>query len=333
MKLTREGRRFLVATLLIIIAAISTGNNLIYLILSLMLSFLSLAYLMLWINLAGLSLDISPELPVYAGQQAFASLIVHNRKRIHAYSLIIRASDVEGSVYCAMVQAGGELTRQMKLVFRKRGLYGYRDFSVESGFPFILFRKKIAVNIPGGIIVYPRLLDIEDIAGELEDQAGSGENGVLGGGEEVYALRRYRYGDDRKKVHWKASARRSALIVKEHAGHISKKVTILIDNLLPRDEAAFEKVVSVAASLAAYFIEQGYSVRLISCSKVIPFGTGTGHLFTVLDSLALLQEEREWRNIIVPDMDGFDLYVLKSHSSSLAQQATSAGLVVHADTL
>src|ERR1700690_2029718 len=82
MKTTREGNRFILATVLILVAAFNTGNNLIYLILSLMLSFLFLSVLILRINLAGLEIEASAEGPVFAGEETALNVRLRNKKRV-----------------------------------------------------------------------------------------------------------------------------------------------------------------------------------------------------------------------------------------------------------
>ena len=56
MRPTKEGKRFLLATLLIAVAAFNTGNNLIFLILAMMLSMILLSVVILRYNLKGLTL-------------------------------------------------------------------------------------------------------------------------------------------------------------------------------------------------------------------------------------------------------------------------------------
>jgi hypothetical protein len=59
MKLTREGKRFLLATILLTFAAFNTGNNLIYMILAMMFSIVIISAAALIINMKGLSLAVS----------------------------------------------------------------------------------------------------------------------------------------------------------------------------------------------------------------------------------------------------------------------------------
>jgi uncharacterized protein (DUF58 family) len=331
MKLTREGKRFLLATLLIAVAALNTGNNLIYLILSLMLSFAVLSYTQLRLNLAKLLLEISIDGPVFAGDPAYAELIIHNRKGIPAYSLNIHAADAEARVYCGHIPAKGAFREQMRMVFRRRGVYGYRNFVIRSGFPFILFEKSIPIAVSGKVMVYPRLMDMDTAIAEIEGREEQGEAAILGKGDEVYSLREYRYGDDWRRIHWKASARQSALLVREYAEYLSGKVTILVDNLLPHDEQNFEKAVSASASLARHFIERGHLLRLVSCGKVVPFGDGDDHLFTILDVLAILKEE-EFGSAVPTGGEGLLISVLKT-PGSMAHYPAAEGVMIYADSL
>ncbi len=334
MKLTREGKRFLLATALIAVAAFNTGNNLIYLILSLMLSFIALSYGILKMNLSGLLLEVLASGPVFAGEPARAELLIHNRKNIPAYSLNLSAPDAVENMYCSYISSRGTLKKDMFMVFRKRGLYGHRNFLIQSGFPFILFQKIIAVEVSGDLLVYPQLLDIEGLINDItahEDQEGKA---VRRSCDDIYALREYQYGDDRRDIHWKASARLASLIVKDYAGYLSRRVTIILDNGMPRqDERHFEKAVAVAASLTSHYIARGYLVRLLSCRKVIPFGSGQGHLFSILDILALIREEEGGDDFSMFSPEGFSVTVLRSAHSRPLLQTGAEGMVVYADTL
>jgi uncharacterized protein (DUF58 family) len=333
MKLTREGKRFLLAAVLIAVAAVNTGNNLIYLILSLMLSFIALSYLILRLNLAGLVLDVSVAGSVFAGEEVDLELLVHNNKKIPVYSVIIATADSTEQVYCEEISGRGVFRGRIRMVFKKRGLYGYKDFVVQSGFPFILFRKSMSVNVACQVLVYPKLCDIRDMLEVIASRQKEGVVAVRGSGDEIYSLRDYQYGDDWRRIHWKASARQDRFFIREYAEYASQNITILLDNLLPHDRELFETVVSISASIAQHFIEWGYSVRLLASGKTIPFGGGNEHLRSVLDMLALIAEqEGEW-DFAVFRTEGVSIAVLKSAESNLGAEAASADLVIHADTL
>jgi len=333
MKLTREGKRFLLAAVLIAVAAINTGNNLIYLILSLMLSFIVLSYLILRLNLIKLVFEVSPAGPVYAGEPVSVELLIHNKKKTPVYSVIIDAADAAAPMYCGEIPGFGVFKDRMAMVFRRRGLYGYRDILIQSGFPFILFRKTMPVSINDRVLVYPKLLDVRELIEVIAGRQEEGAVAVRGRGDEVYSLRAFQYGDDWRKIHWKASARQDGFLIREYAEYASQKITILLDNHLPYDAVHFENAVSAAASLAKQYIETGYPVRFIAAGKTIPFGSGEEHLRSILGVLALITQEEADADLPGIGEEGFSIAVLKSAQSGLKSVAAHADMVVYADTL
>ena len=76
MRPTREGARYLLATGLIGLAAMNSGNNLIYIIFGMLLSVLVLSYAIMRVNLSGLMLKVEAEHPVFAGQKAYFRITV-----------------------------------------------------------------------------------------------------------------------------------------------------------------------------------------------------------------------------------------------------------------
>jgi uncharacterized protein (DUF58 family) len=197
------------------------------------------------------------------------------------------------------------------------------------------------------VLVYPALRDVQGI---IDESAGS-EGGVAvmptGTGEEMYSLREYRYGDDWRRIHWKASAKTSDLLVREYAEYSLKKATVLIDNLAADSRAnvhaanreaivsdvQFEEVVSLSGSVARYFLERGYLVRVLSCRKVIPFGMGDEHLFKILDILALLGEEDGWDSPVSEEKEGVFISLLRSPHTALNRYVPLSDMVIYADTL
>lgn len=333
MKLTREGKRFLLAAALIAVAAINTGNNLIYLILSLMLSFIVLSYLILRLNLAKLVLEVAITGPVFAGEQVSVELLIHNKKKFPVYSVIIAAPDAVAQVYCEQISGHGLFRDRMKMVFRKRGLYGYRDFTIQSGFPFILFRKSMPVAVSGKILVYPKLRDVRDMIVRIEGRQAEGAAVVRGSGDEVYSLRAFQYGDDWRRIHWKASARQDGFLIRKYAEYASQNITVLLDNLLPDQQEHFETVVSIAASIIMHYLDQGCLVRLVAAGRTVRFGSGYEHSLLILETLALLDQQPQDALPSGYVKEGCTIAVLKSARSALKAAVAPTDMVIYADSL
>ncbi|MHB8881828.1 MAG: DUF58 domain-containing protein [Thermodesulfovibrionales bacterium] len=334
MRTTREGRRFLLATALITVAAYNTGNNLIYLILSMMLSILFLSFTVPAVMLSRITADIVFDRLVTAGEEACASITTGNRKRrIPAYSVHIAALFMPRSVSVPFIPAAGSAGRMTSAVFSKRGLYREIVLSAETSFPFILFHARKDIVIRKDLVVYPAWYDLPMQA--PASFAGGGEGIPHGAvtGDDILHIRAFRYGDDLRRVHWKASARLSELMVKEYAEQESYRMTIILDNVSAGVPGDFEKAVSIAATLARDLIAGGSTVRVVSGDTVVPFGAGDEHLLQILDMLALVQEAPGMKDPVIPDAEGAFITVAKSEAACRGRQSTAPGQCIYADSV
>jgi uncharacterized protein (DUF58 family) len=334
MKSTREGKRFFLAAFLIALAALNTGNNLIYLILSMMLAIFFLSIIVLKINMRKLVLKVYQDNPVYADTPASIAMTMANKKRIASRSVKVMSSGMatEG-IYFPLIAGRSEVTGSLPVIFRKRGIYRYGDFLIESGYPFIFFTKRVFTSVRGEIIVYPEIKDIDSLSLPFPGEGHEQSLSRIGEGEEFTMFREFRYGDDSRRIHWKASAKTNKLLVMEYSSDELKKMTIILDNLMFRDENSFEKAVSFAASLSDRFLKDGYFVRLLTCSKVIPFGNSTEHLYKILDILAAIESRDSWECPLSVGPEGLTILILSSEQSLLKRFISLSDMVIYANLL
>ncbi len=334
MRSTKEGRRSLLAAVLIGVAAVNTGNNLIYLVLSLMLSFLLLAYLLPRLNLLKLSADIGFDGPLHAGAAAPARITLVNAGRlIPAYSVHVSSPVLREPVALQYLAGRSHAEKRASAVFGKRGLYSTVSLTLESSFPFILFYAVRRVEVVKDVIVYPAYVDIDLKGDTLLAAEGSEQTRPARTGEEMAYLRSFREGDDPRQISWKASAKGSGLMVREYALQESSRKTLVLINSRPDAPGDFEKAVSVTASLARDYISGGDPVRVVAGSTVVPFGSGYEHLLQILDVLALVREDAREHGSVLPDEDGCFVFILKSAEASGRGALPAGGRLVHADIL
>ncbi len=332
-EVTREGKRFLIAAFLIAVAAFNTGNNLIYLILSLMISLLVLSAALARVNLSGLSLDVIVEGAVFARQEASLSLLLKNDKKlVPSYSVKCRVAGSLVPAYYDVIPALKGVERDIRITFAKRGLYRCGDFRIVSGFPFILINVRKNIDVSGSLLVYPALMDVSAKMDQIVPFGVADAPSPADAGDDLYALRKFREGDDWRRIHWKASAKRQTYFVKEYSEFRGLKVTIVLDNRLPEGGALFEKAVSMTASLAKNFIDRGYFVSVVSCKEEVPFGNGNEHLFKILDVLAVIGEEDDWGTKLEDEVEGFVIAVLKDRGTH-REYGLGGGLVFYAEDI
>ena len=334
MKLTREGKRFFLASGLIGIAAFNTGNNLIYLILSMMLALFVLSVMVPRINMKRTGIRVFQMGPVFANNPADITLTVTNSKSFPAYSIrVVQSGTSDCRAYFPYIPAVSETSKTVRRVFHKRGIYRQGDFFIESEFPFIFVSRKIPIIVEGEVLVYPELKDVEGISADFS-VSDDGSISMSGRHEDEFAMiREFRYGDDRRRIHWKASAKADKLLVMEYAAAEVQKLTIIFDNMLPQDAGIFEKAVSFTASVAEKFLRDGYFVRLVTCGKVIPFGSGVEHLYKILDQLAVIGLLDAWDCPAGEKFEGMTILILGSGESPLGRFIPQSNVIIHADTL
>lgn len=337
MKSSREGKRFILASVLIAVAALNTGNNLIYLILSMMLSILLLSVLILHINLKGLKVRVSQTQPIFSNQRGMVDIAVTNlKKRIPSYSVkALIGEEKTGIGYFQCIPHSAVMVNRVSVVFKKRGMYGHDIFTVESGFPFIFFAKKTRPGTEGSVTVYPEIRESDRWLSEMLREGYERLLPGSGKADEFSAIREFRYGDDWRKIHWKASAKTDKMMVMEYAADEPKKLTVILDNLKPLYPESFEKAVSLAATISDRFLREDFFVRLLTCRKVIPFGSGRDHLLKILDILAVIEGQESWEFPLSPEAisEGYSVLILNSAQSPLKKIISSSNAVIYASTL
>ena len=260
MKLTREGKRFSLATALLALASLNTGNNLLYLIFAMMVAILILSFLILKLNMKGLLIRMHQGVPIFARTKEDIDITVINTKKfIPSYSLYIHfPKRIDGEVYFPRISARRELTVIARVVFTRRGIYRRGDVYIESEFPFIFFSARTNANVEGEVVVYPELSTAHDRIPELHGSGFSASQTKSGKGDEFSTVREFKYGDDWRRINWKASAKTAKLMVMEHAAEESRQLTVILDNLMPPDTISFEKSVSYTASVVDQFLKKGF---------------------------------------------------------------------------
>ncbi len=310
-RVTSEGLQFLLFTLAVGVAAINTGNNLFYLLLSMMLSIILISGLAAEQCLRGL--EFHRHLPdlLFVNEPTTATLVVKNRKsRFPSFSLrvfdVSDGHDIDRGLVIRQILPGNNQLLSYPLIAARRGRLQLDGVRVVTAFPFGLFVKKAYYPVQGMAVVAPELTPLED--GMTQDLQAAGHGHGLhrrGQGNDLYNLRLYHAGDDSRSIHWATTARTSNLIVRETEAEDQRRATIQLSLLAPAShDALFEQAVAFTASLVHHFAMRGYHLRLVAgpvCSSV---GQGEGHLIDLLRILALCERRAPGGNIEGPD-DGF----------------------------
>jgi uncharacterized protein (DUF58 family) len=306
---TRAGWVFFAFTLGVGFAALNTGNNLLYLVFSLMLAFLVLSGVLSESALRGI--EVSRRLPreVYAGAPNAVRLELRNTLgRVGAFAIVVedrvfseagdpspRATETAGRVFTLRVAAGERVARRYALTPERRGILEFAPLRISTRFPFGLFVKSRMQDLGGQVLVYPALNDERPQAAHFDaTQEGELEHFGSATGSNVAGVREFQPGDPLRRVHWKSSLRRGSLLVLQQDDERDAEVEVeLITRSRPRaaerEDAGFEWRVSQAATEVVTHLDAGLRVGLRTDAQRIDAASGARQRERLLAFLARVE--------------------------------------------
>ena len=273
---TREGKWIIAIALLLGIGAVNTGNNLLYLVLSLLISIITISGILSEISLRDVSLERVYPQALVAGQSALLRVVLHNRKPRAAFSLEV-AEVVDGEQLTVraghVLHLSGHETGQCFQVARprRRGLLQTSGLAVSTTYPFGFARKSRIFDLPARFVVLPPVATV-DLGARGSGARGEQERARrVGHGSEFRGLRDARPGDALRDIHWKVSARRDRLIAREWEDDATRVVVVAFVHLdpdpdapatAPDDASALDGACATVAGLCSQLLAEGMAVGL-----------------------------------------------------------------------
>jgi uncharacterized protein (DUF58 family) len=297
LKVSREGKYFIGITIGIGLAAVNTGNNLLFLLLGWMFSVIIASGILSESSLRGLVVTRLPPPRIFAGRPFLMGIQLRNEKgRLPSFSIeiedLVGGKPLDKKCYFLKIPAGRTQATSYRHTFPRRGLYQIDGVRVATKFPFALFRKSRDVAHGSQVLVYPAVVPVP-VPPPTALSQGEEQRMRTGRRGEFFGLREHREGDDSRDVHWRSSARQGRMMIREYEEEAHRRITILVDNSLPpgataEDEDDLEKAISLAASLGAAYLSRQYVVRLVARGSEVPAAGGPLQLGRLLKALALL---------------------------------------------
>lgn len=256
------------------------------------------------------------------GQYFEETFTVHNSSYIPKLWLEIRDhSDLPGhntSYVVPPVMPRRGYQWQVRTLCVQRGQFTLGPMTITSGDPFGLYQFPRHISATSTVIVYPMTVPLYQFATPI---------GALTGGQAVRkrtfevttnasGIREYMPGDSLNRIHWKSTARRNKLLVKEFELDPLGDIWIFLDlsreSLVKRPAAAAgaqfiggvphlppsteEYCITVAASIAQYFLAENRSVGFLTYAPYRDYispDRGDRQLIRILEMLAMARSETD----------------------------------------
>jgi len=252
---------------------------------------------------------------------------IKNNSKIRKFWIEITDASLLGNAINSRIIANLKQNRiriyNSSILLIKRGVYSLGPTILNSGDPLGLFKSVITIPSKKSIVVYPHLIDIQQFSIYPSSEEGGGHLQIQTAQTTPQAsgIREYQPGDPLNRVHWPYTMKHGNLMVKEFDEETQSNAWILLDvqknkhrrgkiitysynnRLISiRRKAAhfqlsrdsFEYAVTIAATLANYYIKQNIAVGLTSVGQEIVNvqpDKGNRQLSKILGKLAVINDD------------------------------------------
>jgi len=361
-RLTREGLVYLGGVFVVAVAALNTGNNLLFMILASLLAGVLISGFLSRLVLSGV--DVRLELPehIFAGRPIMAIAELHNTKQtMPSFSVLLVSEDNQKTkkqtatkaapnilarpVYFPHVPHQQTGRQSVELTFPRRGIYRQDALGLRTKFPFGFLQKTRRVDSEIEALVYPSVEPTGEFYEILPLVSGELESYQRGRGNDLYSIRDYQFNDSARHVDWKASARTGVLQVREYAREDERRVLLAFDPYsVPREEnsegaaARFERAVALCAGLAWHFYEINSVLEFRSAGFATPRVTAGEIVYDVLRCLARVsplkaQADRSFIDSLSDAPDIFKIVLTSQPRGSIPTQLWSSSYILFLPSL
>lgn len=355
---TRAGAVYVLLMFSIGLAAVNTGNNLLYLVLAVLLAGVLVSGVVSRLMLGSLEIELDLPEHIFARRPAPARLTLHNQKRVFASFAVTltpprerrRARDDSPSigrerqvltepVFWDYLPPQSAQVRHLELTFPARGRYAQEGFRLATRFPFGLLVKARRAPLRREVIVLPAIEPTAEFYEVLPLVSGEVETVAKGRGHDLYAIRDYNASDAARHVDWKATARSQRLKVREFTREDERRVILVLDAHLPAggsaEQARFEKAVHLCSCLAWHFYEIGAELQFVTQGSETRMGPSGSVIYPALELLALIAPSADagFLGRLPLAAPGFRIILTGRPRGSIASGIWSTSYIVFFDSL
>jgi uncharacterized protein (DUF58 family) len=265
--ITLQGWYYLILLAFVLGGALLRDINLLVVIAGIMIGPVVLSALLATFTLRRLTLSRKLPEGISAGDLLVAEISLSNRRRrLGSWAVVvddaiqrIESTDREGAtgrVLFPYVRANETVRVAYRGRLGRRGRYRFGPLRISTRFPFGLVARTVTAVELATVTVVPRLGQLTPLWHKSESwhhvgsQRSRHRQGLVEG--EFHGLRDWRSGDSRSWIHWRTTAKRDQLTVRQFERHENQDLTVLVELWHPaRPTEGEREIVELAVSFAA----------------------------------------------------------------------------------
>ena len=166
------------------------------------------------------------------GEDVWITLEARPESRVPAPAIVVTEQIARLGARETPLRRAGAIHRGTYVLERvPRGRYVVEQARATIDDPFGLARVEVDLAAGGALLVYPRLVALDRLFSESGAHAQDGRRLLLRrpSGFDLHSVREYEQGESLRKVHWRTTARRGQLMVKELEDAPRDEIAVLLD--------------------------------------------------------------------------------------------------------
>lgn len=290
-KITKAGYIYIALTLFLGFSAVNTGNNLVYLIVSALLSFMGISGFFGKRNLS--KVDIDAELPqeIYANKEFPLKIRLKNKRGfLPVFLMKVKIEETEEALF-PFIDKNSGAAEYINISFKQRGKYGIKDVHICSVFPFNFFIRCKRLDKSLDFIVFPEPQKCALLTSFEREKISKGERPLDKSGYEsdILSIREYIQGDPFKYINWKATAKTGELKTKELSSLAYQPIVIDFDRSSIKN---IEERISCITYTVLQLLKKNIPVGLKIGDRFYKPDVSNSHKISILKELALYGIEK-----------------------------------------
>jgi uncharacterized protein (DUF58 family) len=298
--LSREGLLWFIVSFAMLVTGLFKGINLITLLACWMVTLVFVNYLLAFPQLRRVTAQrFFPE-SAFADTPFSFLLQVDNSATKPATGISIHDSgpDHRTARFISKLAAKSCVTLAVTLEISRRGHYHFGNLALTTGYPWALVQLRKSLQEPADLVIFPKLGSLR--RGRLRrylaqhsptlGQARTFPRRHPGAQMEFHGLRTFRAGDSPRWIHWRTTARRGELMIREFEDLPNDHLVLVVDPC-QNSTPMLERVLSMAATICWEWCRQKenrLALAVAGATPVVLIGnTGLELAKSMLECLAL----------------------------------------------